>query len=461
MKIIIFIVGSLLSCSLYGIKPEATPVKPDDKVVGAVLALRKKLTPNMPVEVIVHLADYILHDTENYTRHERLKIAFELLSDPHFKNYQHALIQHMYANPELAPRLPAAMPLPKKYIDETPLRIAEKFGYIESINPKKNLVPLLEPHDPLTFWGLRNSIILKEPIEEILKHFDVNTVDALGRSALHYAVKNNNIEAVKELLAKKANPNLKDTGGKTPLMLETNKEIVKELLEHGANPNSSDNHGFTPLMFAVAEGNPDKEIITMLLQAGADPRAKDRYGNTALVASNIINIPDIAIILLKAGADINGLDTYDNNIFTRAILNKKDTLLKLLYPYFDKLSEKNKEQVLIAALVMQNNTTVETLLIKGVNPNFTIIIPQDIEDLIKKFGISSTNTITPLMLAAAAGNTKALGNKELLRILLSHGADPLATDKNGKTARDYVDERLPNVRMFLQDAMDYAQSKKK
>jgi len=467
-KIIVLALFSLSISNLF-CSSEQTIKNPGDKVVGAVLALRKKLTPNVPIDVILRLADYILHDTKNYTRHERLKIAFELLHDPYFKNYQQALIKHLYADQELAPRLPNQSS--PEFLRETPLILAHQFGYTNPTDPN-NLKSLLEPHDPLTLWELRHAIQARdsEKIQKILDNFDVTTVDALGESTLFYAVENKNVDLIKELLAKKANPNLKDISGRTPLIAaivfyssdkEQFKKIIKELLDHGANPNVW--VGLTPLIWASKRN--DLEIVEMLLHAGADVRWKSPQGITALSNANLNN-PDVIITLIKAGADVNDVDRMGYTIFSRAIMGKlllninTGNLLQKLYPYFDKLSQENKEQALIAALAVQDNTTVETLLIKGVNPNFVLSHDKAITKLLEKSGISNQNNVTPLMLAAAMGNTKALGNKELLKTLLSHGADPLATDENGKTARDYINERLPNVRIFLQNAADYALSKK-
>jgi tetratricopeptide (TPR) repeat protein len=59
-----------------------------------------------------------------------------------------------------------------------------------------------------------------------------------------------------------------------------NLELVKLLLEKGANPTVKDKDGSTPLMFAARVGN--LEIVKLLLARGARLEASDKYGRTAL-----------------------------------------------------------------------------------------------------------------------------------------------------------------------------------
>jgi ankyrin repeat protein len=62
----------------------------------------------------------------------------------------------------------------------------------------------------------------------------------MGRTNLHKAAFAGDVERVKELLKKGADPNTKDKKGRTPLHAAAYKghvEVVKLLLEHGADPN--------------------------------------------------------------------------------------------------------------------------------------------------------------------------------------------------------------------------------
>jgi ankyrin repeat protein len=67
------------------------------------------------------------------------------------------------------------------------------------------------------------------------------------------------------LLQYKANPNAKNTGGLTPLMIaafSNHDMIVSLLLKAGANPELKDGHGKTALMLAK-ENDADKAIVQL------------------------------------------------------------------------------------------------------------------------------------------------------------------------------------------------------
>ncbi len=79
----------------------------------------------------------------------------------------------------------------------------------------------------------------------------------MGWTDLHKAASAGDVERVKELLKKGANPNTKDIDGQTPLHMAASGghfDVVKLLLEHGADPNVQDKDGATPLHKAASGG---------------------------------------------------------------------------------------------------------------------------------------------------------------------------------------------------------------
>ncbi|SEH27581.1 ankyrin repeat domain-containing protein [Chryseobacterium culicis] len=78
------------------------------------------------------------------------------------------------------------------------------------------------------------------------------------------------------------------------LSIKYNKELVEHLLKKKADPNIADETGYTPLFWAVKSGN--KELVEQLLQYKADKTKKDAMGMTpfeyALQTNNkeIINL---------------------------------------------------------------------------------------------------------------------------------------------------------------------------
>jgi len=114
--------------------------------------------------------------------------------------------------------------------------------------------------------------ILAKPGSRIINTQDVTT----GETALHIVAKRNDSRYVAYLLAKGADPNIKDNAGNTPLLVAIDRGfagLVPLLLKGKANPNFIGEGGQTPLIKAVLRR--DEEMVRALLDAGADPDRKD------------------------------------------------------------------------------------------------------------------------------------------------------------------------------------------
>ena len=114
--------------------------------------------------------------------------------------------------------------------------------------------------------------ILAKPGSRIIDTQDVTT----GETALHIVVKRGDTRYTSYLLAKGANPNLKDNAGNTPLLVAIDRGfagLIPILLKGKANPNFIGEGGQTPLIKAVLRR--DEDMIRALLDAGADPDRKD------------------------------------------------------------------------------------------------------------------------------------------------------------------------------------------
>jgi hypothetical protein len=64
---------------------------------------------------------------------------------------------------------------------------------------------------------------------------------------------------------------------------EGNAEGIREVLDSGADPNFRDSDGRTALHIASCEGHP--EVVELLLQRGADAAVEDQWGSTVRLFS--------------------------------------------------------------------------------------------------------------------------------------------------------------------------------
>ena len=106
---------------------------------------------------------------------------------------------------------------------------------------------------------------------------DVNTPQADGATALHWAVYRNDLDT------------------------------AELLVEAGANVNATNDFGVMPLSLACTNGN--ASMIEALLKAGADSNASLSTGETLLMTAARTGKLDAVVVLLRHGADVNAKES--------------------------------------------------------------------------------------------------------------------------------------------------------
>ncbi|MES2141384.1 MAG: ankyrin repeat domain-containing protein [Pseudomonadota bacterium] len=168
-------------------------------------------------------------------------------------------------------------------------------------------------------------------------------------SELEKAVRNNDLEQVKELARQKNAINLKNETLEFTLLhsavFEKNPEMVKLLLELGSDINATDFSGKTALHWAVDIFHTscwvDCEIINLLLERDVQVNIKDKYGYTALdlAIENSRNFFNDSYDKLAARLILKAT-LLDNPVASKPQLVQKD---KVLSPIWDEQVEKIKQ----------------------------------------------------------------------------------------------------------------------
>lgn len=107
-----------------------------------------------------------------------------------------------------------------------------------------------------------------------------------GQSLLT-ASSSGDLEAVIELLQKKADIHYENELGQTPLMcsvLGNHFRVTELLLNGGSDPNHKDRNGLSPFIAAAAGGFSD--LVYLMQKYGADKNSINRFGGTALLPSS-------------------------------------------------------------------------------------------------------------------------------------------------------------------------------
>jgi len=207
------------------------------------------------------------------------------------------------------------------------------------------------------------------------KHIDPNSAEPDGTTALHWAVRFDDVALVERLIKAGAKPDVANRYGVTPIALacesgsaavaeqlikagvspnatgplgETalhtcahtgNVDVAKALLARGAKVDAGDNwRGQTPLMWAAAQGHP--AMVRVLVESGADVNTRstvvtwerqrtaeprDKWlppgGFTALLLAARAGCVDCVSVLAKSGAAINEIDPENHTALVLALMN--------------------------------------------------------------------------------------------------------------------------------------------
>lgn len=148
-----------------------------------------------------------------------------------------------------------------------------------------------------------------EKVTSLLQVPGTNVVNAQqagdGRTAMHMVVERRDVDWIKFLLAKKANPNIGDKNGDTPLMLATQLgylDGMDTLLTYGGRVDEPNRAGETPLIRAVQLRDP--EAVRLLMKYKANPDIADHVsGRSALDYATLDRRAGSILEMLQSPAD--------------------------------------------------------------------------------------------------------------------------------------------------------------
>ncbi|XP_064458812.1 inversin-like isoform X2 [Ornithodoros turicata] len=132
--------------------------------------------------------------------------------------------------------------------------------------------------------------------------------DGKGATPLHYAAQQNDISTVMVLLLRGCSGEMSDQKALHHGAAKGHNGVVELLLDLGCQVNVPDGEGMTPLAFACKEGN--AHTLPLLLDACASLRDSDICGRTPLHWAAKENHACICQLLIKHGYHVNIRDNY-------------------------------------------------------------------------------------------------------------------------------------------------------
>jgi ankyrin repeat protein len=221
-----------------------------------------------------------------------------------------------------------------------------------------------------------------------------------------------NREAVRTLLQRKASPNSPQIDGTTALhwaVRVDDLQLADMLLLAGANVSAATREGVTPLQLAAMNGN--AAMLIKLIRAGANPNAPlTAYGDTALMMASRTGKTDAILALLETGAQVNAKETWGGTTALMwAASERHPAAVKVLV---DHGADANARSNFVPAV---NGRGFEGRTPAAPKPD------QAVEEF-------ASGLLTPLILTAREGDV------ESARILIAAGADVNAVAADGKNA---------------------------
>ena len=291
--------------------------------------------------------------------------------------------------------------------------------------------PLISPE----YFGLLRSGDVRKLRKALDNGMPVNARDVQGNTPLILAAAYSDAACVKLLLDRGADVNAANQAGGTALMRAAHDyEMSRLLVSCGANVNARSALGNTALILAARPADSHK-MVELLLANGADVKATNNWGASALMSAAAGGDEATVRLLLKNGADANGMPSADHVGFifggARSPLmwsayRGDMAIMKLL---LDAGADPNAEGFVGTALsqaAWNNQTKAARLLIdRGANVNY------------KTHG----DTFTPLHWAAATEKS----DTSLVDLLIKRGANPNA--EGGENIEAFMD--VPQTPLML------------
>src|SRR5580765_7760411 len=238
------------------------------------------------------------------------------------------------------------------------------------------------------------------------------------------AARNKDAKAVRELLAQHAPVTATAPDGFTALheaVRYDNLEIAGLLIAAGADVTAATRYSITPLSLACTNGN--AAMIERLLKAGADANGTSEAGQTALMTAALAGKVDAVKMLLAHGAKVNVQEpTKGQTALMWAASEGNTAAAESLVEFGSDIKAKSKAGFtpLLFAVRGGHRDTVQALLTHGANAND--VAPD---------GTSALNV--------AVVNAYF----EVAAVLLDHGANPNAPDARGSALHTLAWLRKP------------------
>ncbi|PFX12027.1 Ankyrin-2 [Stylophora pistillata] len=273
----------------------------------------------------------------------------------------------------------------------------------------------------------RRSDVLGLVLSHVANGFSVDSKDEMGRTPLINLVLNGNIQAVKGLIKRGADPSLMDNHGWSLLHFAAycgDPHVINLILTHVPGIESKAANGATPLLIAVCHGK--LQGVKYLLERGANPLTKNNNGQDALffASSRGSDVLDLLLSHVANGFSVDSKDAMGRTPLTIATGNGNVQAV-------NGLIKRGADPSLM------NNHGWSTLHFAAHcgDPHMIDLMLTHVPDIESEVA----NSATPLIIGVCHGKLQGV------KYLLERGANPLTKDRHGRDSLSHASSRGSDV----------------
>ncbi|KAH0556253.1 hypothetical protein GP486_005821, partial [Trichoglossum hirsutum] len=202
----------------------------------------------------------------------------------------------------------------------SPMHMAAQNGHVDVLRLLKGAGASMEcqTHDavqPIHLAAQNNNSAVIE--ELLLGQVDADCETTKKDTPLHFAASAGHSDIIRRLVSEGVRVDVRNTNGITPLSCycwtSCNLETIKELLDKGANPNNQDENMYTPFHDVAFYGRP--ELIEAFLEHVEYVEVINKYGFSPLHLAAGLYHMDCVRLLESRGGDISSYDFYGRSAY--------------------------------------------------------------------------------------------------------------------------------------------------
>ena len=196
---------------------------------------------------------------------------------------------------------------------------------------------------------------------------DPNLQNHVGETPLHLAVMYNNVQLVREILHNGCSVDLIDGRSRSPLLYAENETILRQLLSHGASVTVEDNSSNIVLHRLARNVKVKANLVTIVLEKGADVNKVNMFGETPIFGACASGSEEKVKVLVTGGADTKIQNSSGQTLLHTAMSQGHSHLACFIIQHYDILidAKDNTDNSALTLAINKRQHDVIAAIVRG------------------------------------------------------------------------------------------------